>query len=282
MKIYQSPRELQATLISLKKQGKTIAFAPTMGNLHAGHLSLIEIAKSHADIVVSSIFVNPKQFGPNEDFDSYPRTLERDIELLTKQGCDILFTPSIQAIYPLGEQAHTRVTTPRLTQHLCGASRPTHFEGVTTIVNILFNIVQPDVAIFGKKDYQQLKVIEAMCQDLLIPIKILGAEISREADGLALSSRNSFLSESQRKVAPLLRKTLLTAKQELMRGKGIHEVVAISCEQLSQAGFKIDYFEVVCRDNFEPASNDDKQLLIAAAAWLGTPRLIDNIEVSLS
>ncbi len=282
MKIISSPKALQSDLLQQKRQGKTIAFAPTMGNLHDGHLSLVTLGKKQADLMVSSIFVNPKQFGPNEDFESYPRTLSKDIELLKSVGCDYLLTPTIQDIYPQGEKQHTSVKVNRLTDKLCGASRPGHFEGVTTVVNILLNIVQPDIAIFGKKDYQQLQVIRAMVNDLFLPIKIIGAEISRTPDGLALSSRNGYLTENEKKQAVVLRQTLLWAKQQILANDTFQSIVKEAHEKLNSEGFTVDYFEIVRQSNLEIAINNNENLLIAAAAWLGKPRLIDNLEVNFS
>ncbi|MCW8878215.1 MAG: pantoate--beta-alanine ligase [Kangiellaceae bacterium] len=283
MKIFSSPTELQSHIVNLKKQGKSVAFVPTMGNLHQGHLSLVELAKQKADIVVCSIFVNPTQFGPNEDFDSYPRTLEQDTKKLEQVGNQILFTPTNNDIYPQGKEVHSSVEVNRLTDKLCGASRPGHFRGVTTIVNILFNIVQPDVAIFGKKDYQQYLVIRAMVKDLMMPIKIIGAEIAREPNGLAMSSRNGFLAEQEKKQSSYLREVILLSQKQLEDPKkDINEVKLQACKLLQNKGFKVDYFEIVERNTLELATSNDNELLIAAAAWLGKPRLIDNLEVNLN
>lgn len=282
MKTIQQPKQLQAQILELKRQGKSIGFVPTMGNLHAGHLSLIDIAKQNCDLVVSSIFVNPMQFGPNEDFDNYPRTLEADSQKLYDKGCDFLFTPTNDLIYPKGKETHTSVEVNRLTEKLCGASRPGHFKGVTTVVNILFNIVQPDIAVFGKKDYQQYLVIKAMVEDLMIPVKIIGAEIKREDNGLAMSSRNGYLSDDEKALASYLRRTLEKTAKQLQQHLTIESVVNTATADLQKKGFKIDYFEIVRRQDLEAAEVDDKQLLIAAAAWLGKPRLIDNLEVNLN
>ncbi len=279
LQIFASPQEIQSEILSLKKRGKTIGFVPTMGNLHAGHISLIEQAKKHTDIVVASIFVNPLQFGPNEDFDAYPRTLQEDTKKLIDAGCDILFTPTNQDIYPQGKQVHTSVNVNRLTESLCGASRPGHFLGVTTIVNILFNIIQPDVAVFGKKDYQQLQVIKAMVSDLMMPIKIIGGEILREKNGLAMSSRNIYLSEQEFEQAAILRQTLLACEQQLKSKVTFEKAENSAIEKLNQNGFKVDYLKIVSQQTLETATPDDKKVLIAAAAWLGKPRLIDNLEV---
>ncbi|WP_196139459.1 pantoate--beta-alanine ligase [Aliikangiella sp. G2MR2-5] len=283
MEIFSSPLQLQSKLLQLKRSGKKIGFAPTMGNLHQGHLSLITEAKKRADIVVSSIFVNPMQFGPNEDFDSYPRTLEQDISKLESVGCDFLLTPTIDDIYPLGKEIHTSVEVNRLTDKLCGASRPGHFRGVTTIVNILFNIVQPDLAIFGKKDYQQYQIIKTMVKDLIMPIEIIGAEIVRENNGLAMSSRNGYLTEQQKEDASQLRKVILSTAESIESGKkSITDARTDAIEALTDKGFKVDYFEVVNQTDLEQAKKTDKHLLIAAAAWLGQPRLIDNFEFEVN
>jgi len=281
MEIIQDPKTLQQQLIELKRQGKTIGFVPTMGNLHAGHLSLIDIARARADIVVSSIFVNPMQFGENEDLDSYPRTLEADSQKLAARGTDFLFTPTEQQIYPRGKAFHTSVEVNRLTEKLCGASRPGHFRGVTTVVNILFNIVQPEVAVFGKKDYQQFQVIKAMVNDLQIPVKIIGGEIVRETNGLAMSSRNGYLSSNELEQASQLRKAIKTAGEQIQQRQSMTAVIQQAKNFLADKGFKVDYFEVVRQADLEPAQTGDTELLIAAAAWLGKPRLIDNLEVKI-
>ena len=280
MKIINDPNQIQQEILALKRKGKTIGFVPTMGNLHQGHLSLIEEAQKHSDYIVSSIFVNPMQFGPNEDFGSYPRTLSADIEKLESLKTDLLFTPTNDAIYPQGKEMHTSVEVNRLTDKLCGASRPGHFKGVTTVVNILFNIVQPDVAVFGKKDYQQLQVIKAMVNDLMMPIQIIGGEIKRESNGLAMSSRNGYLSDAEILQASQLRAILLDSGNLLKAGTNIREVETRAKKHLESSGFKIDYFCVVRTNDLEPAESHDKELLIAAAAWLGQPRLIDNLELT--
>lgn len=282
MKVFNSPKELQQHILALKESGKTIGFVPTMGNLHAGHLSLIQIARQHCDIVVASIFVNPMQFGPNEDFHSYPRTLEEDSKKLKSERTDILFTPTIEQIYPDGKDTHTSVEVNRLTDKLCGASRPSHFKGVTTIVNILFNIVQPNIAVFGKKDYQQYRVIQSMVDDLMMPIKIIGGDILREKNGLAMSSRNGYLTSQEKSDASELHKTLKKCAEHLQQLKPIENEIESAKQYLSAHGFKVDYFKIVRQNDLEPATDKDKKILIAAAAWLGKPRLIDNLEVTIS
>jgi len=281
MQVIRSPKELQKHILELKARGKTIGFVPTMGNLHQGHISLVELAKQKSDIIVSSIFVNPMQFGPNEDFDSYPRTMEADIKKLTNAGCHLLFTPTNDDIYPQGKEIHTSVEVNRLTDKLCGASRPGHFRGVTTVVNILFNIVQPDIAIFGKKDYQQLQIITSMVDDLMIPIKIIGGEIVREENGLAMSSRNGYLSNEELNQAAILRQTILKSAEQINQGIPFSEVRNSAIEHLNSNGFKVDYFEVVSQKTLETATDNNSDILIAAAAWLGSPRLIDNLEIEI-
>lgn len=280
MKIFTDPKQFQQEMLALKRQGKKIGFVPTMGNLHAGHLSLVDLAKQKADIVVNSIFVNPMQFGENEDLDSYPRTLQADIEKLGALKTDYLFTPNESDIYPLGKECHTSVEVNRMTDKLCGASRPDHFRGVTTVVNILFNLVQPDVAIFGKKDYQQYQIIRAMVKDLFLPIEIIGGEIVREENGLAMSSRNGYLSDAEKQQAAQLRKVILKTAQNIKQGSlSFSEIQKKAADELVSHGFNVDYFQLVRQSDLEAATPSDKAILIAAAAWLGQPRLIDNMEV---
>lgn len=282
MNIIQDPLLLQNELLKLKRRGKKIGFVPTMGNLHEGHLSLVELARQHSDIIVSSIFVNPMQFGPNEDYDNYPRTLEADKNKLKQCNVDFLFTPTNEIIYPFGKEQHTSVELNRLTNKLCGAKRPGHFKGVTTIVNILFNIVQPDIAVFGKKDYQQFLVIQSMVNDLMMPIKIIGAEIKREKNGLALSSRNQYLTEAQKDSASLLQQTIKEIAENIKQGDSSYsELIEKAKHALLNNNFKVDYFEIVRQSDLEAASPSDKAILIAVAAWYGSPRLIDNLEINL-
>ncbi|WMS89172.1 pantoate--beta-alanine ligase [Pleionea litopenaei] len=283
MESFSQQSELQEALKAARREGKTIAFVPTMGNLHEGHLSLMHQAKQHADICVASIFVNPLQFGPNEDFDAYPRTLQQDQEKLQSERVDFLYLPTIDDIYPRGMDKHTQVKAiDQLTNKLCGASRPNHFLGVTTIVNILFNIVQPDIAIFGKKDFQQLQVIKRMVDDLCMPIDIIGGKIVREKNGLAMSSRNGYLSDLEKDQASHLRATIIATQKQIEAGdRDYSSLIRDAQKHLKQDGFKVDYFEIVNRATLEPAKEQDRELLIAAAAWLGQPRLIDNQEVDI-
>ncbi|PCI70884.1 MAG: pantoate--beta-alanine ligase [Piscirickettsiaceae bacterium] len=280
MLICTSIKQLQRALDSFRLAHKTIALVPTMGNLHAGHLQLVKTAHKHADAVLVSLFVNPTQFGANEDLDSYPRTLEHDTNKLDDVNTDILFTPSADDIYPLGGENTSHVHVPQLTDILCGASRPGHFDGVTTVVAKLFNMTRADVAIFGEKDYQQLAVIRRMVDDLNIPIKIIGEPIVRETDGLAMSSRNSYLSKQQRQLAPKLHAILLIIHQAITDGeRDFRSLQTTAKNQLLDAGFKPDYLYIYERDELRPAQKKDQNLVIVAAAFIGTTRLIDNLHV---
>jgi len=266
---------LRAQINEWRRQKKTIALVPTMGNLHAGHLSLVEQAV--ADRVVVSIFVNPLQFGVGEDYQTYPRTFEADCEKLEKVSTHLLFTPSVTELYPAGMSSY--VTVPKLSNILCGASRPDHFKGVATVVNILLNIVQPDKALFGEKDYQQLMIIKRMVADLFMPIEIIGVPIVREADGLAMSSRNQYLNAEQRAIAPCLWKTI--DKMRLESGERNYTSLEKNAMQaLAELGFKPDYVAVRQAQTLELPTAADKDLVILAAAWLGKARLIDNKIVS--
>ena len=262
-----------------------IALVPTMGNLHAGHLELVKIAKQHADIVVVSIFVNPTQFGAGEDFDSYPRTLDEDVAKLATVDTDYVFAPSIEEMYPVLPPP-TSVLAGDITTQLCGQSRPGHFDGVGIVVSKLFNIVQPDMAIFGQKDYQQLAIIKQLVRDLSYPIEIIGAPIVRAADGLALSSRNQYLSATEREVAPVIHQALQYLAKQLEKGEQSQQVVqsllAETHQRITDAGFIIDYLDIKT-DTLESLANDtvtfnaeNKSLMILVAAWLGRARLLDN------
>ena len=263
------------------QKGLSVGFVPTMGNLHDGHISLIKEARARCDVVVVSIFVNPTQFGPNEDFDRYPRTLDADAAALVDAGTDLLFAPSVDEMYPLG-QNQTWVDVDGLGDYLCGASRAGHFRGVTTVVSKLFNIVQPDVAVFGEKDFQQLAILRRMSEELLFPIKIVGASTSRESDGLARSSRNGFLNESERTLAPQLYKTLQQLKADIEAGESDYqELESRYRDSLEQAGFQVDYLTVANARSLAPASADDTDLVVAVAAKLGNTRLIDNVSLAV-
>src|SRR5512144_164979 len=237
--------ELRALLAERRQAGERIALVPTMGNLHRGHIHLVEVAKTLADYSVATIFVNPMQFGPKEDFNSYPRTLEEDSRQLTAVGLDLLFAPPVAEAYPNGLDNLTRVEVPELSNILCGASRPVHFAGVATVVSKLFNMVQPDVALFGEKDWQQLLVIRRLTADLNFPVEIVGVPTVREADGLAMSSRNSYLSAIERIVAPTLYATLQAATARLQAGERDYATIQRdACTMLEQSGFRPDYFEI--------------------------------------
>lgn len=263
-------------------EGKLIGFVPTMGNLHDGHLQLVREAKKVCDIVVVSIFVNPMQFGPNEDLDAYPRTMAQDCQQLEALGVDCLFTPDAEAIYARGLEQQTFVEVPGLSYMICGASRPGHFRGVATIVCKLFNMVQPNHAFFGEKDFQQLQVIRAMVQDLSMNLKIHGVPTVRESDGLAMSSRNGYLDKKERSIAPKLYATLLTLSEQIISGRrDFRQLVREHSLFLNNAGFKTDYIEIRCVESLMQPSHEDTELVILAAAFLGKTRLIDNLTVSL-
>lgn len=260
-----------------KRQGETVAFVPTMGNLHLGHMTLVKEAAQRADHVVVSIFVNPLQFGQNEDLDAYPRTLAADQAGLVEAGAELLFTPTPAIIYPKGMELQTFVEVPKISDELCGASRPGHFRGVATIVCKLFNIVQPDIAVFGNKDFQQLMVIKTMVEDLSLPIEIVGIDTIREPSGLAMSSRNGYLSGEQKQQAAALKQTMDAMAEAISQGQAVKQAVSEACQQLTQAGFKVDYLSVRNAANLHPIGADDKQLVILAAAYMGSTRLIDNL-----
>ena len=260
------------------RTAQRIALVPTMGNLHDGHLELVKIAKQHADIVVVSIFVNPTQFGVGEDFDSYPRTLEEDVAKLATVGADYVFAPTIDEMYPVLPPP-TSVLTGAITEQLCGKTRPTHFDGVGIVVSKLFNIVQPDVAIFGQKDYQQLAIIKQLVRDLSYPIEIVGAPIIRATDGLALSSRNQYLSESERKIAPILQQELQYLAEQIGDNQQPLELLLVAArERITGAGFIIDYLEVKTAEltDVDESVNNHQDLVILVAAWLRRARLLDN------
>ena len=280
--IYHHIAALQDTLKPLRSEQR-IALVPTMGNLHDGHLELVKIAKQQADIVVVSIFVNPTQFGEGEDFDSYPRTLDEDVAKLATVGADYVFAPSIDEMYPVLPPP-TSVLAGAITTQLCGQSRPGHFDGVGIVVSKLFNIVQPNVAIFGQKDYQQLAIIKQLVRDLSYPIEIVGAPIVRAADGLALSSRNQYLSAAERQMAPILHQELQRLAKQLMAGNDQHELKSLLAEthtRITDAGFTIDYLELKTEqldtvDNVKSLKENNQKLIILVAAWLGHARLLDN------
>ncbi len=281
MQIHTTLEPLRSTIQSWRRGGERIAFVPTMGNLHAGHLELVAEARRRAQRVVVSIFVNPLQFGEGEDFDAYPRTLEADQEQLIAAGADLLFAPTVAAVYPAGSRQQTRVEVPGLSEVLCGASRPGHFVGVATIVCKLFNMVQPDLAVFGEKDFQQLMVIRRMVEDLAIPIEIVGNAIVREADGLAMSSRNGYLSSAQRAQAPALYRALQTTAAALRAGDPDYDRLQAEAEEaLRQTGFRPDYYVIRRTSDLGLPEAPGEPLVVLAAAYLGTTRLIDNLVVA--
>ena len=282
MQVFHHISSVRDALNIARKQGLTVGFVPTMGNLHDAHLALVEQAKGLADVVICSIFVNRLQFGLNEDWDRYPRTLDQDAAKLREVGCDFLFCPDEHEIYPNGMDEQARVIVPSMANVLCGASRPGHFEGVTTVVTKLFNIVQPDLAVFGVKDFQQLAIIRRMVEDLCIPVKIIEGEIVREADGLAMSSRNSFITEDERPRASQLNKSLNWVKDQILSGdKDFFAIEAEAKQQIEQAGFRVDYLTVCNGRSLESAANDDKQITILGAMYAERARLIDNVSLSL-
>ncbi len=284
MYLIESKRELQIQLRDWRAAGDQIALVPTMGNLHAGHTSLVDLAMQHADRVVVTVFVNPTQFGDDEDFDSYPRTLERDTRRVKKPGADILFAPSVETVYPFGIDQATLVTVPRLTENFCGSFRPGHFDGVTTVVARLFALVQPDTAVFGQKDYQQQLVIRRMVNDLNLPISIVTAPTVREDDGLAMSSRNSYLTDDERAIAPTLHAALLSAESKWQKGERDFEKLQTSTsDALRAAGFAPEYVAIrrALDLGLPIPKHEGDQIVILVAAQLGRARLIDNIVVTI-
>lgn len=276
--------ELRQAVADWRTNGDRIALVPTMGNLHGGHLQLVQEAKTNADRVVVSIFVNPMQFvdanGNLGDFDSYPRTLEDDQQKLF--GVDAVFTPAVEEVYPGGFENETRVEVPDISNILCGAYRPGHFVGVATVVARLFNMAQPDIAFFGEKDYQQVMVIRRMAKELCFPVKIVGVSTVREEDGLAMSSRNQYLSGKERKQAATIYQTLLWIKEQLVAGEAdFDDVQNMASRKLQDAGFRPDYVAIRRADNLQIATTKDLGLVILLAAWLGNARLIDNLQVQL-
>ena len=269
--------DLRSHVAAWRKAGESVALVPTMGALHDGHLSLVALAKSNADRVVASIFVNPTQFGPREDFNRYPRDEAGDLAKLEKAGANLVFVPETAEMYPHGFSTNVGVSD--LTEDLCGASRPNHFDGVATVVTKLLLQCAPDVAIFGEKDYQQLIVVKRLVRDLDIPVEILGGPIVREKDGLALSSRNAYLSPSERKVAPLLYQTIVAVANDLSQGRGADDAAAAGRFKLEAAGFQVDYVAVRDPETLKPLSGPVEQARVLAAVQLGGTRLIDNVAV---
>ncbi len=279
--IFYTIKDLQNALTSHKAGGQRIGFVPTMGNLHAGHLSLVEIASRHADVVVLSIFVNPTQFGVGEDFDNYPRTLEDDIAKLQQSQCTYVFAPSIEEMYPV-YPPNVQVLSGDITKILCGKTRPTHFDGVGLVVGKLFNIVRPDVAVFGKKDYQQLAIIRQLNHELNFGIEIIGGDIVRDTDGLALSSRNGYLTKEERAHAPVIHQTLQALAKQLQVAAfdEFTTLVTQAAQSLNAQGLRVDYLELLT-DTLAVPTPKDKQLALLAAIYVGQARLLDNIKINL-
>lgn len=277
--IQRTVAEFRAACELLRKSGARLGFVPTMGALHAGHLHLVEVARRHADRVAVSIFVNPTQFGPNEDFERYPRNLERDVELLASAGADLVFAPSAAEMYPPGER--TRVEVSLLSEHLCGPFRPGHFRGVATVVSKLFAVAGPCTAVFGRKDYQQLKIIERLARDLLLPVQVVGEPTVRDVDGLALSSRNAYLSAAERVRALAIPRALAAAAAQFAQGqRSARALIEPVRASLQQAELRLDYADIADADQLFPLSLDDlvgERAVIAIAAFCGTTRLIDNL-----
>ena len=281
MRTVHTLKELRTILRGYRQQDKTIALVPTMGNLHEGHISLVRKAAESADVVVTSIFVNPMQFGAGEDLESYPRTLTDDQNKLSSAGNTLVFAPPVEEVYPDGLAEHTQVQVPDITEGHCGASRPGHFTGVATVVTMLFNMVQPNVAVFGEKDFQQLAVIRKLVRDLRIPVDIIGGPTVREDDGLAKSSRNGYLTPEQRQIAPALYRTLQETAEKLAQGRSDFQTLEQEAKQsLQEAGMRPDYFNIVNSHTLRPASTDDSSITLLAAAFLGNTRLIDNLTIS--
>ena len=279
----RSLNALRERVSAWRRDGQAVALVPTMGNLHRGHLGLIDIARSHCDRVVCSIYVNPTQFGPGEDYDQYPRTLEADQEALDRHDVELLFLPSDDFVYPYGEEQATWVEVPGLSDTLCGAARPGHFRGVASVVCRLLNMVQPDCAVFGEKDYQQLVIIRRMVTDLSIPVEIVGGPTGRESDGLAMSSRNRYLSEEERSRAGLLFRELCSVRNAI--GADEHdfgELERYAATALDDAGFRTDYVAVRDADTLQPPGEDADSLIVLGAARLGRARLIDNVRAGMS
>ena len=282
MKIIRDKDELREQVAEWRAEGEHVAVVPTMGNLHAGHVSLVEAAREHAERVVVTVYVNPTQFGEGEDFATYPRTLEKDTRRLKKVSADVLFLPDEDVIYPFGAENATRVIVPGLTEHLCGSFRPGHFDGVTTVVARLFALVQPDTAVFGQKDYQQQLVIRRMVEDLNLPLAVVTAPTVREDDGLAMSSRNGYLSDAEREIAPQLYAALESVSDALRAGsKNFDELERDAMARLEKAGFEPEYVAVRDAGDLSVPDAGCGRFVVLAAAQLGDARLIDNVLVSL-
>jgi pantoate--beta-alanine ligase len=281
MKIISTINELRTDLEERRQKNHNVVFVPTMGNLHEGHLQLLRKAHQHGNCIVVSIFVNPLQFAPTEDFANYPRTLKEDLKKLQNLAVDILFTPEVTTIYP-AQESQSQVFVPKISSDLCGIFRPHFFKGVTTIVAKLFNIVQPDIALFGEKDFQQLIIIRKMVTDLAFPIEIISVPTQRESDGLAMSSRNQYLDLAERKKAVTLYQTLCYMRDAIQNGNTNYEQLMIEADDsLTHVGFKVDYVSVRHRVDLSIPTSNDKELVILTAAWMGKARLLDNIFVDV-
>lgn len=280
MQALKSIPQVRRCVHALRSEHGAVGFVPTMGNLHEGHLALVDHASNRCGAVVASIYVNPLQFGENEDFGSYPRTLDADWTALEARGVNAVFLPDEATMYPRGAARQTRVVVPELGEILCGEFRPVHFQGVTTVVARLLNIVGPDVAVFGRKDYQQLVIIRRMASDLAIPVEIEGVPTVRADDGLALSSRNQYLTAQERKIAPGLYRVLRECARGIESGSDIDEARGGGLARLNEMGFRPDYLEVRNQDDLSPPGPDDRDLVVLAAARLGPARLIDNLELN--
>ncbi len=282
MQTVNSISAVRQQVATWRQAGQRVAVVPTMGNLHAGHLQLVERARRLADRVVVTIFVNPLQFGPNDDFDAYPRTLSEDSIKLQQVGADLLFAPAVDELYPASQGGQSHVEVMGVSEGLCGSHRPGHFVGVATVVAKLFNIVQPDLALFGEKDYQQLQVIRQMVADLCFPVEVVGVATVREADGLAMSSRNGYLSPSERALAPIIYQGLVAAATSIQSGeRDFRRIEAAVQASLKQVGFEPDYFAIVNANTLKPATAEDRLLRLLVAARLGQTRLIDNLPLQL-
>lgn len=282
MKLVKNKQELEVKLNEWRQEGENIAFVATMGNLHEGHRSLLEIANKHASRVVVSIFVNPTQFGKNEDFNEYPRNLDEDLKYLRETSTDLVFAPSVETIYPYGLNEATLITVPNITKQFCGKSRPGHFDGVTSVVARLFFMIQPNVSVFGQKDYQQQLIIRHMSSDLNLPVKIITGKTIRENDGLAMSSRNQYLNKDERRIAPVLFKALTKVSNEIECGKKNHkELEENTIKFLNNNGFSVEYCSIRDLKNLQIPSNNCKEFIILTAVKLGKTRLIDNIIVKI-
>jgi pantoate--beta-alanine ligase len=282
MKVIHDKRELREQLAEWRHADEHVAIVPTMGNLHAGHISLVDVARRHAERVVVTVFVNPTQFGEGEDFESYPRTFDKDTRKLRKVTADVLFAPDAETVYPFGIDNATSVIVPGLTEHLCGSFRPGHFDGVTTVVARLFALVQPDIAVFGQKDYQQQLVIRRMVEDLNLPVDVVMAPTIREEDGLAMSSRNAYLSDKERAQAPALYQVVRAIEAELQGGAShFEELESRAMQELEDAGFAPEYVAVRSAADLSPPRQGCHEIVVLVAASLGAARLIDNVLVTV-